>query len=216
MAHLACRPNLNSNITSALTTDPFNGPSNGTANDSDAVSSGPTSSSYAAHDGSWANAALRQERGRLGSENGRAIDTYATRLRFGVASFDSLDAIPSNHQTSSLRSDPVARGCQFATDGSPCSLTYFDEQRQTNSELRFGGATGRWPASARRPCPRAQELHQRHRRERSGFRPVRHRHHNCAQRPLAAARRLRPCRGTSATPACPAPTRTIAPSSTIR
>ena len=131
----ACRPypNLNSNITSALTTDPFSWPRRtGTANDSDAVSfCGPTSSSYASCTtaGSWANAAHCAEgAGGWDQRTDGLIDTYATRLRFGVASFDSLDAIPSNHQTSSLRSDPVNSpvGCQFATDGSPCSLTYFD------------------------------------------------------------------------------------------
>ncbi|MBL8743364.1 MAG: hypothetical protein JNK04_19775, partial [Myxococcales bacterium] len=145
----ACRPypSLNSEITTALTSDPFAWPRRaGTARDSDPVSfCGPTSGSYSSctSASNWASAAHCSEgTGGWDQKTDGLIDTYATRLRFGVASFDSLDSIPTNHLTASLRNDPVntPAGCQFATDGSHCTYTYYD----TNYNKRTAVYAPQW------------------------------------------------------------------------
>jgi len=151
-----CRPypNLNPAVTSGLNSDPFTWPRrNGTAKDSDAVSfCGPTSNSYSRCTGatSWNQASHCVEGpGGWDQKNDGLIDTYANKLRFGVASFDSLDLIPSNHQFAALRYDPLntPAGCQYGVDGSRCSLTYTD----TSGVTRTTASDPQWSYWGRAP-----------------------------------------------------------------
>ena len=141
---------------SGVAVAPFTWPrANGNPKDVDAVAFCQTSDPNCTQVNEWQKAKhcrqLAPGETNNGSDFSQAgdglLDVYRSRLRFGVASFDTMDNIPSNHRQSSLRGralggsknaadcDPAisasgaaagecwgAFACQNAVDGSQCSL----------------------------------------------------------------------------------------------